>query len=204
MLNSYLDGELTGAGTIIWEARRRFATGEIDGRKFTELLMGFAPSAGHCNVMGTALSMNCLAEAMGMALPGSACIPAPYRERGQMPHATGVRIVGMVREDLRPSRIITRTALVNTIRVNTTIAGQADRTHGQTQRNRRRRPVPLQRRGELHHRQRLPRRRRHTHPAFKSVTKAVFIRFSFGRNSRISTPQSSCRAVFAQFVGGGR
>jgi dihydroxy-acid dehydratase len=126
MLNSYLDGELAGAGTIIWEARRRFAAGEIDGRTFTELLMGSAPSAGHCNVMGTALSMNCLAEAMGMALPGSASIPAPYRERGQMAHATGVRIVGMVREDLRPSRIITRTALVNAIRVNTAIGGSTN------------------------------------------------------------------------------
>jgi len=126
MLNSYLDGELAGAGTIIWEARRRFAAGEIDGRTFTELLMASAPSAGHCNVMGTALSMNCLAEAMGMALPGSASIPAPYRERGQMAHATGVRIVGMVREDLRPSRIITRTALVNAIRVNTAIGGSTN------------------------------------------------------------------------------
>jgi dihydroxy-acid dehydratase len=126
MLNSYLDGELAGAGTIIWDARRRFAAGEIDGRTFTELLMGSAPSAGHCNVMGTALSMNCLAEAMGMALPGSASIPAPYRERGQMAHATGVRIVGMVREDLRPSRIITRTALVNAIRVNTAIGGSTN------------------------------------------------------------------------------
>ena len=126
MLNSYLDGELAGAGTIIWEARRRFAAGEIDGRTFTELLMGSAPSAGHCNVMGTALSMNCLAEAMGMALPGSASIPAPYRERGQMAHAAGVRIVEMVREDLRPSRIITRTALVNAIRVNTAIGGSTN------------------------------------------------------------------------------
>ena len=126
MLNSYLDGELAGAGTIIWEARRRFAAGEIDGRKFTELLMGSAPSAGHCNVMGTALSMNCLAEAMGMALPGSASIPAPYRERGQMAHAAGMRVVEMVREDLRPSRIITRTALVNAIRVNTAIGGSTN------------------------------------------------------------------------------
>ena len=126
MLNSYLDGELAGAGTIIWEARRRFAAGEIDGRTFTELLMGSAPSAGHCNVMGTALSMNCLAEAMGMALPGSASIPAPYRERGQMAHATGRRIVEMVREDLRPSRIVTRAALVNAIRVNTAIGGSTN------------------------------------------------------------------------------
>jgi dihydroxy-acid dehydratase len=126
MLNSYLDGELAGAGTIIWEARRRFAAGEIDGRTFTELLMGSAPSAGHCNVMGTALSMNCLAEAMGMALPGSASIPAPYRERGQMAHAAGRRVVEMVREDLRPSRIVTRAALVNAIRVNTAIGGSTN------------------------------------------------------------------------------
>ena len=126
MLNSYLDGELAGAGTIIWEARRRFAAGEIDGRTFMELLMGSAPSAGHCNVMGTALSMNCLAEAMGMALPGSASIPAAYRERGQMAHAAGVRIVEMVREDLRPSRIVTRAALVNAIRVNTAIGGSTN------------------------------------------------------------------------------
>jgi dihydroxyacid dehydratase/phosphogluconate dehydratase len=126
MLNSYLDGELAGAGTIIWEARRRFAAGEIDARAFMELLMGSAPSAGHCNVMGTALSMNCLAEAMGMALPGSASIPAAYRERGQMAHAAGVRIVEMVREDLRPSRIVTRAALVNAIRVNTAIGGSTN------------------------------------------------------------------------------
>lgn len=126
MLNSFLDGELAGAGSIIWEARRRFAAGEIDGRAFTEMLMASAPSAGHCNVMGTALSMNCLAEAMGMALPGSASIPAPYRERGQMAHAAGRRIVEMVREDLRPSRIVTRTALVNAIRVNTAIGGSTN------------------------------------------------------------------------------
>jgi len=126
MLNSYLDGELAGAGTIIWEARRRLAAGEIDARTFMELLMGSAPSAGHCNVMGTALSMNCLAEAMGMALPGSASIPAAYRERGQMAHAAGVRIVEMVREDLRPSRIVTRAALVNAIRVNTAIGGSTN------------------------------------------------------------------------------
>jgi dihydroxyacid dehydratase/phosphogluconate dehydratase len=126
MLNSYLDGDLAGAGTIIWEARRRFAAGEIDGRKFTELLMASAPSAGHCNVMGTALSMNCLAEAMGMALPGSASIPAPYRERGQMAHAAGKRIVEMVREDVKPSRVVTRAALLNAIRVNTAIGGSTN------------------------------------------------------------------------------
>jgi dihydroxy-acid dehydratase len=126
MLNSYLDGELAGAGTIIWEARRRLAAGAIDDRRFMDLLMASAPSAGHCNVMGTALSMNCLAEAMGMALPGSASIPAPYRERGQMAHAAGRRVVEMVREDLRPSRVITRTALLNGVRVNTAIGGSTN------------------------------------------------------------------------------
>lgn len=126
MLNSYLDGEPAGAGTIVWEARRRLGSGQIDERKFMELLAASAPSAGHCNVMGTALSMNCLAEAMGMALPGSASIPAPYRERGQMAHAAGQRIVEMVREDLRPSQVLTRTALLNAIRVNTALGGSTN------------------------------------------------------------------------------
>ena len=126
MLNSYLDGELAGAGTIIWEARRRLGAGEIDEKKFMDLLAASSPSAGHCNVMGTALSMNCLAEAMGMALPGSASIPAPYRERGQMAHAAGKRIVEMVREDLRPSKVITRSALLNAIRVNTALGGSTN------------------------------------------------------------------------------
>ncbi len=126
MLNSFLDGELAGAGTIIWEARRRLAAGEINNQKFMDLLAASSPSAGHCNVMGTALSMNCLAEAMGMALPGSASIPAPYRERGQAAHATGKRIVELVREDLRPLKIITRTALLNAIRVNTAIGGSTN------------------------------------------------------------------------------
>ena len=126
MLNSYLNGEPTGSGTIVWECRKRFATGEIDEREFIELLAASAPSAGHCNTMGTALSMNCLAEAMGMALPGSASIPAPYRERGQMAHAAGKRIVEMVRENLRPSQVITRTALLNAIRVNTALGGSTN------------------------------------------------------------------------------
>lgn len=126
MLNSYLDGELAGAGTIIWEARRRLGAGEIDEKKFMDLLAASSPSAGHCNVMGTALSMNCLAEAMGMALPGSASIPAPYRERGQMAHAAGKRIVEMVREDLRPSQVITRDSLLNAIRVNTALGGSTN------------------------------------------------------------------------------
>ncbi len=126
MLNSYLDGEAAGSGMIVWNARKRLAAGEIDDQKFLELLVGSAPSPGHCNTMGTALSMNSLAEAMGMALPGSASIPAPYRERGQAAHATGRRIVEMVREDLRPSKVITRTALLNAVRVNTALGGSTN------------------------------------------------------------------------------
>jgi dihydroxyacid dehydratase/phosphogluconate dehydratase len=126
MLNSYLDGEVAGAGTIIWEARRRLAAGEIDEKKFMELLAASAPSVGHCNVMGTALSMNCLAEALGMALPGTAQIPGPYRERGQAAHGAGMRIVRMVEEDLRPAGIVTRTALLNCIRVNTALGGSTN------------------------------------------------------------------------------
>ena len=126
MLNSALDGEPAGAGTIIWEARRRLAAGTIDERKFMELLAASAPSVGHCNVMGTALSMNCLAEALGMALPASAQIPAPYRERGQAAHAAGMRIVAMVGEDLRPLDILSRAAFLNAIRVTTAIGGSTN------------------------------------------------------------------------------
>jgi dihydroxy-acid dehydratase len=126
MLNSTIDGEPAGGGTIIWEARRRLGAGEIDQEGFLQLLAAATPSIGHCNVMGTALSMNCLAEAMGMALPGSAAIPAPYRERAQAAHAAGNRIVELVREDLRPSRILTRSSLLNAIVVNTAIGGSTN------------------------------------------------------------------------------
>ena len=126
MLNSYLDGELAGAGTIIWEARRRLSAGLIDQRKFMDLLAASAPSPGHCNVMGTALSMNCLAEAVGLALPGTAAIPAPYRERAQAAHAAGKRIVEMVHEDLRPLKILNRTSMLNAIRVNTALGGSTN------------------------------------------------------------------------------
>lgn len=126
MLNSYLDGELAGAGTIIWEARRRLASGEIDEQKFMDLLAASAPSTGHCNVMGTALSMNCLAEALGMAMPNTATIPAPYRERGQAAHAAGMRIVQMVRDQWCPSRIWNRASFLNAIRVNTALGGSTN------------------------------------------------------------------------------
>lgn len=126
MINSYLDGQPAGAGTVTWKARQLRAAGEIDDAQFLQMLASAAPSPGHCNTMGTALSMNCLAEAMGMALPGTASIPAPWRERGQMAHATGKAVVRLVEEDLRPSRILTRTALLNAIRVNTAIGGSTN------------------------------------------------------------------------------
>src|SRR6266404_6417592 len=115
MIDGYYNGQLAGSGMALWEARRLHAEGKIDYPELIEIVAASAPSAGHCNTMGTALSMNCLAEAMGMALPGSAAIPAPYRERGQAAHAAGRRIVEMVREDLRPSKVITRRSLLNAI-----------------------------------------------------------------------------------------
>ncbi|MBX9701199.1 MAG: dihydroxy-acid dehydratase family protein [Acetobacteraceae bacterium] len=115
MLDGHWQGRLTGSGTIVWESRKRLAAGEIDYEQFMEIVSSSATSVGHCNTMGTALSMNSLAEALGMSLPGCAAIPAPYRERGQMAHATGQRIVAMVRENLRPSDIMTRAAFENAI-----------------------------------------------------------------------------------------
>ncbi|MFO0476621.1 MAG: IlvD/Edd family dehydratase [Alphaproteobacteria bacterium] len=117
MLDGHWRGQRAGSGTIIWQGRQALAKGEIDYREFMEMAAASAPSAGHCNTMGTALSMNSVAEALGMSLPGCASIPAPYRERAQMAHATGVRIVGMVHEDLKPSDIMTRPAFINAIRV---------------------------------------------------------------------------------------
>ncbi|MCX7630238.1 MAG: dihydroxy-acid dehydratase family protein [Geminicoccaceae bacterium] len=115
MLNGYYKGARAGSGTIIWEARRLYAKGEIGYDEFMEMALASAPSIGHCNTMGTASSMNAMAEALGMSLPGCAAIPAPYRERAQMAYATGKRIVQMVREDLKPSKIMTRKAFENAI-----------------------------------------------------------------------------------------
>ena len=126
MLNGWFKGERTGSGTIIWKARELLATGEIDYKGFLELVASSAPSAGHCNTMGTATTMNSLAEALGMSLPGCAAIPAPYRERQQMAYQTGKRIVEMVREDLKPSRILTREAFENAIVVNSAIGGSTN------------------------------------------------------------------------------
>jgi dihydroxy-acid dehydratase len=126
MLNGWFKGERTGSGTIIWKARELLAKGEIDYRGFLELVASSAPSAGHCNTMGTATTMNSLAEALGMSLPGCAAIPAPHRERQQMAYLTGKRIVEMVQEDLKPSRILTRAAFENAIVVNSAIGGSTN------------------------------------------------------------------------------
>ncbi len=126
MINSYFKGKLAGSGMAIWEARRLLAAGEIDQNEFYDMVLASAPSVGHCNTMGTATSMNSLAEALGMSLPGCAAIPGPYRERAQMAYETGRRIVAMVHEDLRPSKILTREAFENAIVVNSAIGGSTN------------------------------------------------------------------------------
>jgi dihydroxy-acid dehydratase len=126
MLDGWIDGRLAGSGTIVWESRLRLAAGEIGYEQFMDAAAASAPSVGYCNTMGTASTMNSLAEALGMSLPGNASIPAPYRERGQMAYRTGVRIVEMVEEDLRPSRILTRKAIENAIIVNSAIGGSTN------------------------------------------------------------------------------
>lgn len=126
MLNGWFRGERTGSGTIVWKAREMMAAGEIDYAGFIKLVASSAPSTGYCNTMGTATTMNSLAEALGMQLPGSAAIPAPYRDRQEMAYLTGKRIVAMVGEDLKPSDILTRDAFVNAIRVNSAIGGSTN------------------------------------------------------------------------------
>jgi dihydroxy-acid dehydratase len=115
MLDGWWKGRLSGSGTIVWEGRKLFAEGKIGYDEFMDMVSSSAPSVGHCNTMGTATSMNSLAEALGMSLPGCAAIPAPYRERGWMAFETGKRIVGMVKENLRPSDIMTREAFENAV-----------------------------------------------------------------------------------------
>jgi dihydroxy-acid dehydratase len=126
MLNGWHRGERTGSGTIVWKSRERLAAGEIDYEQFMDIVASSAPSVGYCNTMGTATTMNSLAEALGMQLPGSAAIPAPYRERGQMAYETGRRAVAMVREDLKPSDIMTRAAFENAVVVNSAIGGSTN------------------------------------------------------------------------------
>jgi xylonate dehydratase len=126
MLNGWFQGKRVGSGTVIWQARQLLAAGEIDYEEFMHRAASSAPSAGHCNTMGTALSMNGIAEALGMSLPGCAAIPAPYRERGQMAYATGKRIVEMVNEDLTPSKIMTRKAFENAVVVASAIGASSN------------------------------------------------------------------------------
>ena len=126
MLDGWFEGELAGSGTAIWHGRRQLAAGQIDESKFLQIAAASAPSAGHCNTMGTASTMNAIAEALGMSLTGCAAIPAPYRERGQMAYDTGRRIVGMAFEDLRPSTILTRDAFLDAIVVNAAIGGSTN------------------------------------------------------------------------------
>jgi dihydroxy-acid dehydratase len=126
MLNGWLDGRRIGSGTIVWKAREMLAAGEIDETGFVDLVASSAPSPGHCNTMGTASTMNALAEALGMSLPGCAAIPAPHRDRARMAYLTGRRIVEMVNEDLKPSDILTREAFENAIVVNSAIGGSTN------------------------------------------------------------------------------
>jgi len=126
MLNGWHKGERTGSGTIVWKARQMLATGEIDAQGFIKLVSSSAPSTGYCNTMGTATTMNSLAEALGMSLPGNAAIPAPYRDRQESAYHTGLRIVEMVREDLKPSDILTRDAFLNAIVVSSAIGGSTN------------------------------------------------------------------------------
>jgi len=126
MIDGYVNGKLAGTGMIIWEARRQLAEGKISNDQLVDMVVAGVPSAGHCNTMGTALSMNSLAEALGMSLPSCGTIPAPYAERARMAYRTGLRIVEMVEEDLTPSRIMTRQAFENAIVVNSAIGGSTN------------------------------------------------------------------------------
>lgn len=126
MLNGDYKGQCVGSGTVIWQARKELSQQKINYQQFMEKVACSAPSAGHCNTMGTALTMNCLAEALGMMLPGCASIPAPLRERGQMAYYTGKRAVAMVHEELTPDKIITRKALENAIVMCSAIGGSTN------------------------------------------------------------------------------
>src|SRR5213078_1752519 len=126
MLDGWHDGDLVGSGTVIWRSRRKLAAGQIDEKQFLAAAAASAPSLGHCNTMGTASTMNAVAEVLGLSLPGCAAIPAPYRERGQMAYRTGLRAVEIVREDLKPSDILTRQAFENAIVACTAIGGSTN------------------------------------------------------------------------------
>jgi len=126
MLNGWFDGKRTGSGTIIWKAREKLAAGEIDYQGFIKLVAASAPSTGYCNTMGTAMTMNSLAEALGMSLPSSAAIPAPHRDRQECAYRTGQQIVEMIAADRKPSDVLTRAAFLNAVRVNSAIGGSTN------------------------------------------------------------------------------
>src|SRR2546423_5074668 len=126
MLSGGWHGERSGSGTVVWKAREQLAAGEIDENRFVEIVASSAPSVGHCNTMGTASTMNAIAEALGLSLPGCAAIPAPYRERGQIAYETGKRAVEIVMADLKPSDILTRAAFENAIVVCSAIGGSTN------------------------------------------------------------------------------
>ena len=126
MLDGWHNGKLAGSGTAVWDSRVELAAGRIDYEQFIDIVTSSAPSDGHCNTMGTASTMNSLAEALGMSLTGNANIPAPYKERGQMAYKTGLRIVDMVKDDLSPSQVMTREAFENAITVNSAIGGSTN------------------------------------------------------------------------------
>src|SRR5687767_8733346 len=126
MLDGWHDGDLVGSGTVIWRSRRKLAAGQIDEKQFLAAAAASAPSVGHCNTMGTASTMNAVAEVLGLSLPGCAAIPAPYRERGQIAYETGRRIVAMAYDDLRPSQILTRQSFLNAIAAIAAIGGSTN------------------------------------------------------------------------------
>jgi dihydroxy-acid dehydratase len=126
MLSAWADGKRIGSGTVVWKARERFAAGEIDRAAFIKLVASAAPSTGYCNTMGTATTLNSLAEVLGMSLPGSAAIPAPHRDRQECAYETGRQIVEMIHADRKPSDILTRESFINAIRVNSALGGSTN------------------------------------------------------------------------------
>lgn len=126
MLNGYYNGQLSGSGTAVWEARKLYAEEKIGYAEFIDIVVSAAPSVGYCNTMGTASSMSCLIEALGMMLPNSATIPAPYSERGQCAYETGKQVVSLVKNDVKPSDIMTKEAFINAIRVSSAIGASTN------------------------------------------------------------------------------
>ena len=126
MISAWVEGRRAGSGTVVWRARERLASGEIDRERFLRIVAAAAPSTGYCNTMGTATTLNGLTEVLGMSLPGSAAIPAPHRDRQECAYETGRQIVEMVHADRKPSDILTREAFINAIRVNSALGGSTN------------------------------------------------------------------------------